>query len=129
MTLHFTRTVALLGCLAAGHAFAQDAAAVRTQSAQQCYEEALADLDKGSGTAEDVYRWSRRWLEATKKADGTAAIDAHLARMEALQLRVLGLVMVGLTPGSAEVACRFYVAEAKVWRGGESGGADHGGVH
>jgi hypothetical protein len=118
MTLRVTKIVALIVCLAASHAFAQDATALRVQAAQQAYEVALADLDRGSGTAEDVYRWSRRWLEATKKAEGAAATDAHLARMEALQLKVVGLVVVGLTPESAEVACRYYVAEAKVWKGG-----------
>ncbi len=118
MSLHATRIFALAVCLAAGSAFAQDAAAERAQAAQQAYEGALASLDMGAGTAEEVYRWSRRWLEATKGAEGAAATDAHLARMEALQIKVGGLVASGMAPASADVACRYYVAEARVWRGG-----------
>jgi len=111
----------LIVCLTASTAFAQDPASERVQAAQGAYDAAVASLDMGAGTAEEVYRWSRRWLESVKQGDKTlaaVAVSAHLARMEALQVKVTGLVAGGMVPGSADAACRYYVAEAKVWNGG-----------
>ncbi len=109
---------ALLIAFTAGPALAQDPAAERIDAARQAYEGAVAGVDLGTSTAEEVYQWSRRWLESVKTADKAqagAAVADHLARMEALQIKVRGLTAGGMMPATADAACRYYVAEARVW--------------
>jgi broad specificity phosphatase PhoE len=62
----------------------------RRDAVQKSYEEAVAACATGRGSAEMVYQWSRRWLEAErdisdKKAERTAALTAHGDRMKALR--------------------------------------------
>lgn len=96
----------------------QDPATTRIEAAQQAYEDAAQSLDMGTSTPEDVYRWSKRWLESVKLRDpesAAGAVPEHRARMEALKTKVDGLIASGMMPPSAGAACRYYVAEAAQW--------------
>lgn len=111
----------LLLALTAGSAQAQDPAVERADAARHAYEAAEAGVGLGTSTPEEVYQWSRRWLESVKTADAaqaTTAVADHLARMEALQIKVRGLTASGMMPAAAEAACTYYVAEARVWEMG-----------
>jgi hypothetical protein len=75
------------------------------------------DLSKGDG--EDVYRWSRRWMEAERgtarsKARRLAALEAHFERMKKLEQQVQ-MYARGTIPIQQLAATQFYRAEAELW--------------
>jgi hypothetical protein len=94
----------------------------RVDSARNAYEPAWAefkpfDLSKGDG--ENVYCWSRRWMEserdiATTKAERVAALQGHFERMKKLEEEVNGYSR-GTIPVQQLAATRFYRAEAEGW--------------
>jgi hypothetical protein len=112
-------TLALLATLAVFPAagLAQDTPADRAAAAQRVYEASLTDLRTGRATEEDVARWSQRWMMATIElgAPGPATLG-HLERMLALRELVRSLIAAGALPTRAELACDYYVAEARAFR-------------
>jgi hypothetical protein len=112
-----TLALLVLAFLPLDVAVAQDTPADRATAAQHVYEASLADLRSGRATEEDVYRWSCRWMMATIEL-GTPgpATQAHLDRMTTVREVVRTLVASGLLPRRAELACDYYVAEARAFR-------------
>lgn len=84
----------------------------RAALASQLFDQARSRYVAGSGTLEEVYRWSIRWAEAV---GGSAAWTAHHARMVELGGTVASKVQRGLAPVEELTAANFYVAEAKGW--------------
>jgi hypothetical protein len=69
---------------------------------------------------EALHRWSRRWLEAerkvsNKKADQTAALQAHSDRMKELEKVAATLAKTGQGPQSAASAATYFRLEAELW--------------
>jgi hypothetical protein len=102
----------------------QKLAKKRVEAARHAYEAAWAafkpfDLSKGDG--ENVYRWSRRWMEserhlATTKAKRVAAFESHLERMKKLEKEVHDYGLLHNTiPVLQMAATTFYRAEAETW--------------
>ena len=94
----------------------------RVSAARNAYEAVWArfkpfDLSKGDG--EDVYRWSRRWMEAERKmakseAERVAAVQGHADRMKKLEQEVQ-MYARGTIPFQQLAAAQFYRAEAELW--------------
>lgn len=94
----------------------------RSRAARHAYEAVWAkfqpfDLSKGDG--EDVYRWSRRWMEAereraTSAAERVAAARGHFERMKKLEQEVQGYAR-GTIPFQQLACTQFYRAEAELW--------------
>jgi hypothetical protein len=118
---------ALLGPMAAGPTedktvSAEKHAEERLDAARNAYESVWTkfkpfDLSKGDG--EDVYRWSRRWMEAerdltTTKAERVAALQGHSQRMKKLEEEVQAYAR-GTIPFQQLAATKFYRAEAETW--------------
>jgi membrane-bound lytic murein transglycosylase len=86
------------------------------EAAESAYKATVASYEAGKGTVEDIYRWSRRLMEA-QQAEGKnpEAKAAHLARMNKLQQKVEARYMTGSVAGeaSAYYATKFYVLEAE----------------
>jgi hypothetical protein len=93
----------------------------RLSAARNAYEVVWSkfkpfDLSKGDG--EDVYRWSRRWMEserdmAKSKAERVAALQSHFERMKKLEQEVQ-MYARGTIPIQQLAATQFYRAEAEV---------------
>lgn len=119
--LRFASVLAILLALGAapaspGHAQSADA---RVTAAHRAYDLARAASESGTGTVEDVYLWSVRWLNSeriTAPERANAALVAHLQRMTTLEIEVRARVATGMAPASAEAACAYYVAEARAWQ-------------
>jgi outer membrane protein TolC len=72
------------------------------------------------GTIEDVYRWSRRIVDARRMLPGrrselAAALRAHHDRMEVLVLRTTEMRDKGTVYEGDVAASRYYLLEAKLW--------------
>jgi hypothetical protein len=98
-------------------------------AAAKTYEATTAAYNAGTAPGQDVYVWSRRWLEADRNLakndrDQLAALTAHWERTHALYKRVEALYRNGSKGGEAEMyfAMRFYVAEAELFLA-DAGGA------
>ncbi len=70
----------------------------------------------GAASAEDVYRWSVRWLDAERRSP--AALAAHLARMLALAELARTRVQTGVARAVEGHEAAWYVAEARIWTAG-----------
>jgi hypothetical protein len=82
-------------------------------AARKAKEAALAMHDVGRASLEDVYRWSRRVIEADNFAPQSVA--DHLALMRNLHARADAMNKAG-APGGEELwlhATAYYVAEAE----------------
>jgi hypothetical protein len=100
----------------------QKLAEERLNAAQNAYDAVWAkfkpfDLAKGDG--EDVYRWSRRWMEAERemaksKAERLTALQGHFERMKKLEQEVQ-MYARGTIPFQQLAATQFYRAEAALW--------------
>jgi hypothetical protein len=101
----------------------------RLEAARNAYNESWQrfkpfTLAKGDG--ENVYRWSRRWMEAerdvaTTRAERVAAVERHLERMKELEQEVHNYGRIHSTIPILEMAATtFYRAEAKTWLAEES---------
>jgi hypothetical protein len=117
----------LLGAGAAGPAGdrtvrTKEPAREQADAARLAYEAAWAkfkpfDLSKGDG--EDVYRWSRRWMEAERdlargRSARAAALRRHFERMKELEGEVQ-MYARGTIPFQPLAATRYYRAEAERW--------------
>jgi beta-lactamase regulating signal transducer with metallopeptidase domain len=105
------------------------AAKAMLEAAAKTYEATAAGYDAGTAPGQDVYVWSRRWLDAERSLaknnrDQLAALTAHWERMRALYRRVEALYRHGSKGGELEkyFALRFYVAEAELFLA-DAGGA------
>jgi hypothetical protein len=116
--------VALVGCALlvistsrADQGKSKPATGELTQAAQKALEQTQELYQTGRGTAEDVYRWSRRLMEAEQKADhnNRQAAAAHIDRMKALQDRVVAKAKAGVEGGEEAnvAAAAYFVEEAK----------------
>jgi hypothetical protein len=113
-------------CVATGGGAAgkQEPTKERLEAARHAYNESWRrfkpfDLSKGDG--ENVYRWSRRWMEAeravaTTQAQRAAAVERHLERMKKLEREVHDYGLIHSTiPVLGMAATTFYRAEAETW--------------
>lgn len=109
---------------AAADTKALDNAKARMEAARKTYELKWKKWKAAEGIndPEDLYRWSRRWLEAQldtsdKKTDQVAAYSAHVERMKWLEKFIKGLFEVGAKDAfRADVtATEFYRLEAENW--------------
>jgi hypothetical protein len=86
------------------------------EAANEGYKSALAAFGDGHVTCEDVYRWSRRIMDAElANGRGNSAVANHLDRMKALN----NLVMAKWKQSAANIskldvdATNFFVLEAE----------------
>lgn len=99
-----------------GVAQAQDSSpASRAALAHEVYDTALAELSAGVSRSSDAYDWSVRWMRADLEARTPSAAQAHLDRMTALLARVRAGVASGTLRTADQMACQYYVAEARAW--------------
>jgi hypothetical protein len=93
------------------------------ESARKVYELEMQRVRFGAGEvmrADDVYLWSRRWLEAqvdlaANKDKRVEAHREHLDRMKALDAKTKALVGAGkASPGEA-AAATYYRTQAELW--------------
>lgn len=90
-------------------------------AAGRAFAAARAGYEAGSETLEVVYTWSRRWLDAQRRARPTALQAAgreHRARMVEVCALAERRVVVGAADVSAREACAYYLAEADLLIGG-----------
>ena len=84
-------------------------------AAEGAYKATAASYEAGRYTVEDVYRWSKRLMEA-QQADGKHfnARTEHLARMAQLHQKVSALYFTASKggDGASYYATMFYVLEA-----------------
>jgi hypothetical protein len=100
----------------------QKLAEERGRAARHAYEavwEKFKPFDLSKGDGEDVYRWSRRWMEAERevaksKAERVAALQGHFERMKKLEQEVQ-MYARGTIPFQQLAATQFYRAEAELW--------------
>jgi len=95
-------------------------AAVLANRAKRAYGNALERYKTGNSDPEGVYLWSRRWLEAqrkasTEKVDQTKAFEDHCARMKELEELVKNRSEAGTETAAYRAAAEFYRAEAELW--------------
>ena len=89
-----------------------EAATSKATAAKAAFNAVETDFRGGLATCEDVYVWSRRWLDAERSSNASAAKD-HLARMKALETRVKASFNAGTSKNTDVLRCAFYVAEAE----------------
>ncbi len=102
-----------------------DEAALRKtelEEARKTYEMNLQRFRAATGgvTPEDLYRWSRRWLEAQldsvgNKQERTAALRGHLERMRDLEKRTESLAKAGQGTTADASAGKYYRTQAELW--------------
>jgi hypothetical protein len=121
----------ILGLVLAGAALAprladdsQDPRSIvkaQLEAARLTYEMTLTRAQNGQALEpEQLYRWSVRWMEARRdlspdKADQVAALEAHHARMQKLEMLAKGLAKVGHGKTSDATAAEYYRLEADLW--------------
>jgi hypothetical protein len=95
-----------------------EALRAKLRAAAETYKLSFSIVKAGRRDAlpEDVYRWSRRWMEAAQElGEGKAAAEAHLERMRELKRLVKALLEGGLATALEAAAADYYVAEAEGW--------------
>jgi hypothetical protein len=73
----------------------------------------------GRAKPEDLYVWSRRWMQAAQAASNMrehklAAAQAHLSRMGALEHEIVDRNEAGVAPQAEVLAAEFYRLEAEI---------------
>lgn len=85
------------------------------------HADALSRFKSGMGSAEQVYTWSVRWLDAdlrgatSSKAKKQAYTD-HQTRMGDLRTQVMNQVSIGAASAGAEHGAHYFAAQAALWR-------------
>jgi hypothetical protein len=88
----------------------------RFDAASKVYTALEVQYQAGTTTLDDVYVWSVRIMQADRAVHGdSAAVQAHAARMAAMDGSVQKRVQAGIAPRSDELSMKYYVAEARVW--------------
>jgi hypothetical protein len=112
----------LTGLVAAseGRAAPDPTAAEMVQAAREVYEGSLkqAAVEPERIPLDQLYQWSRRWLEAQRaasdnKARRIEAYQSHLERMQALEVRMNKLLEAKLLAPFERSAATYYRAEAE----------------
>jgi hypothetical protein len=91
------------------------------EEARKVYQMDLDRLRNLQGaSAEDLYRWSRRWLEAqldlaAKGPERLTALREHLARMQDVEQITAVMWKVGQGREADAAAGRYYRAQAALW--------------
>jgi hypothetical protein len=92
------------------------------KAAQRTYEANERAYEAENTTLDELYIWSRRWMQAATEAAATPperfmASHAHRARMQLLLSRVSALHKTQQRGGEDQkyYAAMFYLAEADVW--------------
>jgi multidrug resistance efflux pump len=89
--------------------------------ARKVYEQTVIRFRNGQGARpDDLYPWSRRWLEAQLELAGSkearvAALRDHLDRMKDLEKITKGLADTGQGRTADASAGRFYRIQAELW--------------
>jgi outer membrane protein TolC len=89
--------------------------------ARTTFELKMRAIQKGEARDMDqMYPWSRRWLDAERaasrsKADRITALESHLARMKQIYDVAQQLQKAGELGRADVVAFQFYIAEAELW--------------
>jgi hypothetical protein len=100
------------------------------EAVKRAYEAAVAARHRGDAagvSADAVFEWSRRWMEAERQVARdaparNAAVEAHLARVKTAA-DVAELQFKAGFIGAADVeAARFYLAQASQWVAEGDGG-------
>jgi bla regulator protein blaR1 len=91
----------------------------RLRAARRAYEQTLEAFRAGATRdVEQIYRWSRRWLEAQQglsgRAKDAAAVKDHLARMMDLGKIIEAQYKAGVATAADVAAAEYYRAEAEV---------------
>jgi hypothetical protein len=92
----------------------------KLDAAVKAYKSAAEQFRAGDkGSAEAVYRWSLRWMQAQQEMTGQprlvlTAAEGHLARMRALQKMMSKRHEAGQVPQAEVAPATYYVAEAEV---------------
>lgn len=110
------------------------------QAAKAAYESTAVEYDLGNVLMENLYVWSRRWLDAEltliaeqwrgndarMRASRAEAFRKHLKRMERLHERIAVLYKAAAIGGEATnyFGSKFFVAEASLWVERASGGRE-----
>jgi hypothetical protein len=102
-------------CLSSIASAQESSPATRSALAHQLYDASIAGLTMGSSRPSDVYEWSERWMRADLEAHVANAAQMHFDRMNTLLAMVHGQVVAGTARTSEELACQYYVAEARAW--------------
>ena len=106
----------LVVALSCSVAHAQESSpATRAALAHQLFDASIASMSSGAGRAADAYEWSVRWLRADLEAHVPNATQAHFDRMNTLLAMAHGQVLAGTARTIDELACQYYVAEARAW--------------
>jgi hypothetical protein len=94
----------------------QKATSKTAEAAKEAYAAFETMYQVGKATTEDVYVWSRRWMDAELKNDpmNKQAVEDHWKRMRELHMRVATLHRAGVAGGEASTlaAAEYYLAEA-----------------
>ncbi len=91
------------------------------ETAQKTYEQNLALMKGLQGvSAEELYSWSRRWLDAEvdlagNKEERVAAHQRHLDRMKDLEKVLKNLAITGQGRQSDATAGTYYRTQAELW--------------
>ncbi|MCB9689719.1 MAG: hypothetical protein H6738_24450 [Alphaproteobacteria bacterium] len=100
--------------LSAAWAIDPVAAQTRADAAIRVLQQVRVAQQGGTATAEDVYIWSLRVLQAERDLGRTTAERDHLSRMNALNTAVQDLAAHGLVAALEVDQAAFYVAEAEL---------------
>lgn len=99
----------------------ENPAQTRFDAAKRVYETIfkLRAFGEDRWNVEEMYQWSRRWMEAerdlaTTASQRTAVAEAHLDRMLRISKAAVLRARMGES-GIDVIATEFYVAEARVW--------------
>jgi hypothetical protein len=96
---------------------------IRLDRARTCYDlvwDAFQPYEPGKSESENVYRWSRRWMESElptvhTRTERIAAAQSHLDRMKRLEAEVIGDGTRSLIRPAELSATQYYCAEAEIW--------------
>jgi hypothetical protein len=92
----------------------------RRDAARKTYRTTWANYRDGFAGEEQVYRWSKRWLEAERQADPRpdrqlAALRDHWERMRQMEKTVKSLQQARAITTDRVTAAEYYRAEAEMW--------------
>lgn len=124
MPLARTIILALCACIAAPSSMSEAAPSAaelakdRVAAAERAFRSVATGHRAGRATAEAVYMWSARWLEAALETTPKAAkqtLADHLKRMTDLEAEVQKMAAAGIAGSLEADAAAYYRIEAELW--------------